>query len=207
MWFLTIQCGVLLFGLIPLVGVVLLERTPSNIVLYVLGAYLMLPSCSAAIYAFQVLSKDDSVGPWRTFLNGLRLNFKKVLGVFLGPAILVTILGMNIAYGRVLGTPDVLIWFSVGFLVLTALMSINILVINALFDFRIRDLVRLGLAYLTLSPVMTFGSIGLTVVAAWITYLTFDAVVVLFAVIFLYFIWLNSRNMVKDITERFVAQS
>lgn len=204
-WYLVVEGCFLLAALPGFVGILLLDRSPSNLPLYALCLVPVGPAFSAAISAMGARTREQDLSVWPRFWRAYAGNVRDVLFVWIPALAVATILGMNIAFGSAAGVDGFFIGASIVLLVFVALWSAHGLVIASQFRFRARDTFRLALYYLAAKPLVTLGALSYLVLAAAIVTFTSDWVLALLGVFFAAFARMNARPMVADITKRFVA--
>jgi hypothetical protein len=77
--------------------------------------------------------------------------------------------------------------------------------ITSLFTFRTVDIARLALLFLARTPAVTLGNACLVVLAALLTAITSEVVLILLASVFTLVFLLSSRRMITGIEEEFTA--
>jgi uncharacterized membrane protein YesL len=207
-WFVIVEICFLLAAAPGLIGILLLERAPSNLPLYALCLVPLGPAFSAAMSAMAAMAargRDEELSVWPRFWRAYVGNLRDVLFVWIPALVVATILGMNIAFGGVVGVDGFFIGASVVLLVFVALWSANGVVIASHFRFRARDTARLALYYLAAKPLVTLGTLSYLVLATAIVAFSSDWVLALLAVFFAAFARVVARPMIADITGRFVA--
>lgn len=204
-WFVIVEICFLLAAAPGFIGILLLERAPSNLPLYALCLVPVGPAFSAAMSAMAARGRDEELSVWPRFWRAYLGNLRDVLFVWIPALVVATILGMNIAFGGVVGVDGFFIGASVVLLVFVALWSANGVVIASHFRFRARDTARLALYYLAAKPLVTLGSLSYLVLATAIVAFSSDWVLALLAVFFAAFARVVARPMIADITARFVA--
>ena len=87
--------------------------------------------------------------------------------------------------------------------VLALLWGLNALVINALFSFRLRDVVRLAAHFLARRPLTTLKNLSLLVLVAGIVLVTSDGVLALLGSVLALTLLTTSDHIVSDVTKDF----
>ena len=204
-WFLLVEVCFLLAALPGFVGILLLDRSASNIPLYALCALPIAPAFSAAMSALAARSRADDLSVWPRYWRAYRQNVGDVLWVWVPTLAAACVLGITIAFGAAAGVDGFFVGAAAVFLVVLAVWSSHTLVIASLFRFRARDVARLALYYLAARPLVTIGALSYLVLAVAVVAFTTDVVLALTAVVFAAFSLVNARAMTADISERFVA--
>ncbi len=190
-------------ALFPLV---LLDRDPSNAPLWALCALPLGPAFSAALFALHHRRQDlTELTPARAFWRGYRLNVFAVLKVWVPWLAWLTLVGVNLAHFGAAGIPR---WWAVCLVLVAVVVSLaasNALVITSLFTFRGRDIARLALYFLVRRPGVTLGTACLLVVAAGITAVSSEAVLVLLGSVFALVLLRTCAPMIAEVRERFTA--
>jgi uncharacterized membrane protein YesL len=204
-WFVALEVLLVLTTAPGLAAVLLLDRDPSNIPLYALAAVPLGPAGAAAVFAWRVFLSERDPSPAGQFWRGYRLGWADALRVWVPALVALTVLGTNIAYRDAAGLSPALAVLQVVVAVVVLLWAIRTVVLTAAFSFRWRDAARLGVHTLVSRPLVTLGLVSLLVLAAGITVVTFDAVVVLLASVLSYLLVRNEEPVLADVRRRFVA--
>ncbi|GAA1371653.1 DUF624 domain-containing protein [Catellatospora chokoriensis] len=190
-------------GLVPLV---LLARDASNIPLFAACALPLGPAVAAALYALHHHRADlADLTPAAAFWRGYRLNLKPVLRVWAPLLLWLAVVAVNLAHLDAAAVPR---WWAALLVVLAvaaALWGTNLLVITALFDFRVRDAARLASYFLVRRPAVTLGNLSVLVAAAGLTVLLSEAVLTLSGSLLVYVLLRNCRPLVGQISREFIA--
>jgi uncharacterized membrane protein YesL len=187
-----------------LVLLVLLERDASNIPLAAVCALPLGPALAAALYAMHHRSRDlTELSPASAFWRGYRANARGALQIWVPWLALLTIIGVNLANFAAAAVPG---WWAV-LLVLIAvaatLWTADALVITSLFAFRVRDVARLSVYFLVRAPGVTVGLACLLFLAAGVTVVTSEAVLMLLGSVFAAAVVVTCRPMVAEIRREF----
>lgn len=186
------------------VGIIMLERTPSNIPLYALCALPVLLAFAATIVALAP-ADDGTLTAWRRFWTTWWRNLPDLLRLLVPALVAAAVLGLNVAFGPAAGIPPVFTVASVVLLVALAAWVVLAIVIANRFDFRTRDVARLAVSFLGARPLSTFGVLALLVLAAAVIGFGSDWVLALLGVFFAAFAAVVTRPVVDDVRERFTA--
>ena len=179
-WFLIVEAAFLSAALPGFVGIVLLDRSPSNIPLYALSLVPVAPAFSAAMSTIAARTREfGDLSVWPRYWRSWVANVKDVLVVWVPALVVATILGMNIAFGGAAGVDGFFLVASAVLLVAVALWSAHAVVIASFFRFRARDTARLALFYLVAKPLVTLGALGYLLIAAALVAFTSDWVLAL----------------------------
>jgi hypothetical protein len=203
----TMLAGELLFLLTAapgLVVLVLLDRGAGNLPLAVACAAPIGPAVSAVLHLLHQHPADlADLHPARVFWRGYRANLRGVLSIWLPLLAWLTVLAVNATY---LGAAGLSGWW-LGPLALVAVLALlwgaNALVITSLFAFRVRDVARLAGYYLTRTPSVPLGSLGLLAVAVCATALWSEAVLLLAVPVLALGLLVVSRPMIADLRKEF----
>jgi hypothetical protein len=204
-WLLVTELCFLLAALPGLVGILLLERSASNIPLYALCLVPLAPAFSAAISSLEYRPRADDLSVWRRFWVSYARNLFDVLLIWVPALLFATVLGITIAFGAASGVDGFFVGAAVVFLVVLAVWTSHGIVIASLFRFRARDRARLALYYLAAKPLVSLGALSYLVLAAALIAFTSDVVAALAAVLFAAVALVNAKAMILDIRERFVG--
>ena len=186
-----------------------LTPTFSNIGLYVLALIPSGPAISGLLYSMEKLVRTKELSPTADFFYGYRSNLK---GTFFTWTIILAVyfvLLIDLQYLRITVTPVNQMIFIV-LLVLTliwTMLSINMLMINARFTFRIRDLVKLSAFYQFTKFKETIGNILILFLVAFVTVFTTDFLVIFMASLIAMGMTYNSKAMLGHIESNFLKKT
>lgn len=204
-WFLVVGLAFLLAALPGLAGVLFLVRDPSNLPLYVLCTLPIVVAFSAAMATIRARLTDLDPVVWPRFWRAWRANLADVLKVWVPAVVVLVIVGYNLLFGAVLGTPTGVLILSGVLAVVLLLWGVNAVTIASFFRFRTRDVARLAVYYLFARPLVTLGVVGMLLAAGLVLYYTSEWVLALVVVVFAAGMVAVTRPMVSDIEARFVA--
>lgn len=202
-WLLVVEAAFLLACVPTVVGILFLEPHPSNIPLYALSLLPVGPAFSAAIATMR--KRDTDLVVWPRYWKSWVANVRDALWVWVPALVVLTILGMNIAFGEAAGVPGALVIISIVLAVMVLLWTVHALMIASLYNFRARDVARLGVYYLAAKPLVTLGVLSFLVLAVAAAYLVSPWVLVLTASIIAALLLTNARAMLLHIEDRFIA--
>ncbi|MBW9110322.1 glycosyltransferase [Microbacterium ureisolvens] len=194
----------LLLAILPTIGaVMLLDRDPSNLPLFVLALLPIVPALVAGVSALRDAARSDDLAPGRYFFRAYRRDLGATLAWAAPASFVLAILTFNLIHlddvdGGAALRPVVLL--------LAALIIVwagHMLVLTAGFRFRARDAARIALAEIVPRWSYSLGVLSLVVVAAFVVLLASEVVLllVLWAVVGL--LALMARPVFHDVTERF----
>jgi hypothetical protein len=185
---------------------ILLDRDASNAPLAAACALPLGPAFSAALYALARRRPDlADLRPAAAFWRGYRLNVRGVLRVWIPFLVVLTIVAVNLTHLGAAGVPT---WWAVllGLIAAVAVLwAANALVITSLFAFRAVDVARLAAYFLVHKGRVTLGNAGLLLVAAGVTVVSSEAVLMLLASLFASALLQTGRPMTTEVQERFTA--
>ncbi len=154
-----------------LLGLVALDRDPSNAPLAAACLLPVGPAVSAALYALRHRGRSlTELTPAAAFLRGYRANLLPVLAVWVPYLAWLGIVAVVLAHRGDAGIPT---WWSLLLVVLAVLATLwvaNALLICSLFTFRTRDLARLAGYFLLRTPSVPVGVAGLLALAGALAY-------------------------------------
>jgi uncharacterized membrane protein YesL len=189
-----------------LVPLFLLGRDPSNLPLVALCLVPVGPALSAVLYALRHRSSDlTDLRPAAAFWRGYRANVVGVLKLWVPLLLWLTIVSVNLANFGAAGLP---LWWAILMAVIAVvatLAGLNALVITSLFAFRARDVARLGLYFLVRTKAVALGNACLLLVAAAVTVLFSEVVLMLLGSVFALALLRNARPMILVTEKEFVA--
>lgn len=203
---LVVELLVLLTSLPGLVPLVLLAADSSNLPLAAACAIPVGPAISAALYALDRRSADiTDLRPAAAFWRGYRLNFLSSLKIWVPGLAWLTIIGLNLANFGAANVPGWWAGLLIAIAIAVALWIGNALVITSLFSFRTVDIARLAVLFLARTPAVTLGNACLVVLAALLTAVTSEVVLILLGSVFAFVYLLTSRRMITLVREEFTA--
>lgn len=202
-WLLVVEVAFVLASAPGIIGILFLAPHPSNLPLYALALLPMGPAFSAALSA--VRARDSELVVWPRYWKSWVANVRDALWVWVPALALLTILGMNIAFGEAAGVSGVLVIISIVLAVMVMLWTIHALVIASLYNFRARDIARLGVYYLAAKPLVTLGALSLVVLASALVFVVSPWLLVFAASVFASLLITNAKTMLQHIEERFIA--
>jgi len=182
-----------------------LEPTFSNITLYFLTLILTGPSISALFYSIGKLIREKELSPLRDFYHGYKVNFKDTMRFWLPLLFVLYILFVDLQYfnSNVTTLSHVLsVVFLIG-IIATMILMMNAFLINAGFNFRLKDICKLSVYYSFKKVKVTFGNIGIVIITLFLTTITSNFFIVFTASIVCYVFLLNSRDLLEDIKLNF----
>ncbi|UOE43461.1 DUF624 domain-containing protein [Agromyces larvae] len=204
-WVIVTEIAFLLAASPTIVGLVLLAPDPSNIPLYALVLVPVGPAFTAAIATFRARQRDDDLVVWPRFWRAWWRDLRDALFVWVPVVAVLTVLGMNIAFGGAVGAGGVFSVISIVLALLVAVAATHALVIVALFGFRTRDVARLSIYYLAAKPLVSLGVVSGLVLASALAWFTNPWVLALIASMLAALALANAKTMIQDVTERFTA--
>lgn len=186
LWLVVVQAALAVTLLPTAAAFILLERHPSNIVLYALFAIPVGPAIQAGMFALRRGESDGDARPWRRYWEGWRLGWRQSLAVWIPVVAFSTLILINAAYGPAAGVPQLFVTAGLILAGAAVVWSGAALTIVAAFNFRTRDLARVTLYAMGSRPLSTLGVLAMAFLAGVLVLLTFDAVLYLLAVLFCY---------------------
>ncbi|WCN79118.1 DUF624 domain-containing protein [Micromonospora sp. LH3U1] len=203
---LVVELLLLLTTLPALLPMLLLGRDPSNLPLVAAFLVPVGPAISAALYALRHQRPDlTDLRPAVLFWRGYRANLSSVLRVWVPTLLWLTVLAVNLAY---LGAVGLAGWWAVPLVLIgvgVTLCAANALVVTSLFDFRLRDVLRLAAHFLVRTPGVTLGNALLVAAAVGITAVFSEAVLAMLGSIAVLAFLRVSDPMIHLIRKEFTA--
>ncbi|MBP2708534.1 hypothetical protein JOL79_32665 [Microbispora sp. RL4-1S] len=189
-----------------LAGLVLLAHDAANIPLAAVCLLPAGPALSAALYALRHRRLDlADLRPAAAFWRGYAMNVRGVAKIWVPSLAWLTVVGINLAHLGAGGVPG---WWAMLLVVvgaLAVLWTANALVITSLFEFRGRDVARLAAYFLLRTPRVALVNACLLVVAAGVTLVATEAALALLASVFASLLLLNSRPLIAEVRDTFIA--
>ncbi|MFS0658496.1 DUF624 domain-containing protein [Niallia alba] len=181
----------------------------SNIALYALALIPSGPAISGLLYSMEKLVRTKELSPTADFFYGYRSNLKGTFYIWTIILAVFFVLLIDLQYLRMTVTPVNQIIFIV-VLILTliwTMLSINILIINAKYTFRLRDIVKLSAYYLFIKFKETIGNILILFLVGVATVMTTDFLVIFIASLIAMIMSFNSRAMLNHIESNFLKKA
>ena len=188
------------------VGMTLLGGHASNVLLLVWLQLPVAPALAAGLFSVRVWRKDGDTSPFALFLRGLRRNTLDVLRWWVPTLAVASVLAVNVVNADAVPGGSALRIWSLGLGLLLVLWSGHALLLSSHFSFRTRDTARIALYLVAAEWRTTVAFVSLLIVAAGVTYLASEAVLVLFAWAFISVLELISRPALAHIEERFTVR-
>lgn len=201
--------GLWLVGLCAptLIAAMSLAPVSANAPLLVAACLPVAPALASGLYAVRRWRAEGGAAPFALLLAGLRGTAMDVLRWWAPVLAVAALLTVNLI--RPPGGPIDLAVRAVSMLllVLLVLVSGHATVISSGFDFRTRDTVRIALYLLGADRQRTLAFVSLLIVAAGVTYLASEAVLLLLAWAFVSLAELLTRPTVTTLTTRFTTRA
>jgi len=185
-----------------------LVPTFSNIIIYFLALIPSGPAITALCYSMDKLVRTKELSPTRDFFYGYKTNIKGTFSVWLVILIVYFILLIDLQYFRNSPTEMGQILSIVIFVLslMWTIISLNAMIINSKFKFRIRDLFKLAVYYSFRKFKSTIGGVLILFIFGFLTTVTTDFLVIFVSSLIGYFMMLNSREILLDIQENFLQK-
>lgn len=203
-WFLALDVLLVLASAPTLVLWTVMSPGPMSSLLFVLGAFPLLPALAAGLYACRAWREERELTPARHVLKGYRLNAADSLKVGMPVLLVLALLAFNLtsagaAANRLL-TIVLLIASAASLLVLARVLSIV-----STFSFRVRDVFRLAAFTLLVKPLATLALLSLGVLVLGIVLLVGEFLLLFTASLLVFALWASERPVVQLLTEQFVS--
>lgn len=184
----------------------------SNILIYALALIPSGPAISGLLYSMEKLVRTKELSPTTDFFYGYRSNLKGTFFLWIIILAVFFVLFIDLQYLQYLQitiTPVNQIIFIVvlALTLIWTMLSINMLIINAKYTFRIRDLIKLSAYYLFIKWKETIGNILILFLTAVATVITTDFLIVFIASLLAWIMTFNSRELLKHIDRNFLKRS
>ncbi|ANC31387.1 hypothetical protein [Isoptericola dokdonensis] len=204
-WYATVGLLVAL-GCVPsLVALLMLDGSPGNVLVLPLCLAPAVPFVSAGLFTLHVRARAEEPAPARTFARGLRLNTSDVLLLVVPALVVLGIVATSVVHREAAGIGTVYVVVLLVVALLVVLWALQALVLASVFRFRVRDVARLALHYLTRRPGATVGLLALVVVAGGVVAVAGEVGLVVVGVAWLWFLLRVDAPVLADVTDRFVA--
>ncbi|TWD98858.1 uncharacterized protein DUF624 [Neobacillus bataviensis] len=204
-WLLMTNIYFVLCNVIFLFFFMTLEPTFSNITIYFIALILTGPSVSALFYSMGKLIREKELSPLRDFFHGYKINFKDTMRFWLPLLLVLYILFVDLQYFN--SNPSVLnhilsVVFFIGIIV-TLIFMMYAFLINAGFNFRLKDIWKLSIYYSFKKVKVTFGNISIVIITLFLTTITSNFFILFTASVVCYVFLLNSREVLEDLKLNF----
>ncbi|GAD33026.1 hypothetical protein MTS1_00370 [Microbacterium sp. TS-1] len=201
----VLEAQLLIASLPSVVAVMLLDRDPSNVPLFVLALLPLAPAFVAGVAA--AMAPHTDLSPGRHFLRAYRRDLVPTLRWAVPATAALAVLAFNLIHlDGVDGGAALRPLYSVlGLLVLV--WGGHMVVLTAGFDFRARDAIRVAVAQLASQWRFTLGVLSLLIVAVFLAIVVSEAAVLLLLWAFAGLLALMARPVVADTERRFTRRS
>lgn len=182
----------------------LVDASPANVPLAVGSAVFVGPALSAALFALGERARDDGLTPAAAFVRGYRMNFADVLKLWVPGLLVLAVLTYTILNITAAGVPAWWAGILIGIGVITLVWLVQSTVIASFFAFRTRDAGRLALYFIGRLPKVTLAVLSALVLAGAVVWLTSEAVLALFGVLWVGLLLRWEKPMLAEVRLRFV---
>ncbi|MDQ0230017.1 YesL family protein [Metabacillus malikii] len=180
----------------------------SNILIYFLALLPSGPAIAALIYSIEKLTRTKELSPTRDFFDGYKKNLKDTFKVWLPILFVYFILIVDLQYLRQ-STSDINQILSLVVFMLTlvwTILSINLLIINARYKFRLRDAIKLSIYYAFIKAKHSIGNLLILFITFYLSYVTTNFLILFTASTIAYFIMLNTKEILNDLETNFLEK-
>lgn len=193
-------------GLILLVA---LSPDPTNAPLVALSLLPAGPAFSALIFAWRASTGEEHLAPASSFWRGYRLNAVSTLRWWWLVLTVIGIIGINVAFLDAVippGLPLVLAGAAQGAVfLLVAVAALHAMVIDSLYNFRTRDILRLALRLVRFSPRATVGAAAIVIAGAGVVGVGSELALIALASVVAALVLQNAAALTADIEEKYIA--
>jgi hypothetical protein len=204
-WFLLVTVMLVVAALPSVVVMLLLDRSASNVPVFVLALVPLGPALSAGLYATRARSRDESLAPVAAFWRGYRLNWADVLRLWVPGLLVLGIIAFVLANAGTAGLGWVYMAVLAGLSVVVGVWTLHALAIASFFSFRTRDAARLALFYLGKLPAVSLGVVSLLIIAFGVTWFLSEGVMALLGAVWVWLWYRNDLRLLDDVERRFTA--
>lgn len=202
---LVLEVQLVLATLPTVVVVMLLDRDPSNLPLFVLALLPLAPALVAGVSAVRAATGADDLSPGRHFLRAYRRDLGATLAWAVPCSLVLAMLAFNLIHlddvdGGAAMRPAVLL--------LAALVIVwggHMIVLTAGFRFRTRDAARIALAQIVPGWGYSLGVLSLVLVTAFVVLIASEVILLLVLWAIVGLLALMARPVFAQVTERFTA--
>ena len=194
----------LLLATLPTVGaVLLLDRDPSNLPLFVLALLPVAPALVAGVSAVRAASRSGDLAPGRYFFRAYRRDLGATLVWAVPVSLVLAMLTFNLIHldavdGGAAMRPFVLFLAS-----LVIVWAGHMLILTAGFRFRTRDAARIALTQIVPRWGYSLGVLSLVLVAAFVVLIASEVMLLLFLWAVVGLLALMARPVFHHVTKRF----
>lgn len=208
-WLLVTNIYFVLANVIFIFFFMTLEPTFSNIILYFFALIPTGPAISALFYSMEKLVRTKELSPTADFFYGYKSNMKGTLSTWLFILVVFFVLVVDLQFlqNSISETSQVLSIILFIFTVIWAMLSLNILAINAKFKFRMRDILKLSIYYSFIKFKNSIGNLLILFIVGFLTTITIDFFIIFTSSIVAFFMMLNTKEVIKDIELNFLKTS
>ncbi|OYC95252.1 hypothetical protein [Microbacterium sp. Yaish 1] len=201
----VLEAQLLIASLPAIVAVMLLDRDPSNIPLFVVALLPVAPALVAGVAAAMVPRTDLS--PGRHFVRAYRRDFVPTLRWAVPATVALAVLAFNLIHldGVDGGAALRPLYGVLGLLILV--WGGHMVVLTAGFEFRARDAARIAVAQLASQWRFTLGVLSLLIVAVFLAIVVSEVAVLLFLWAFAGLLALMARPLMADTARRFTRRA
>lgn len=204
-WFLVVGLLQVLTTLPGTVPLLFLDRSPGNAPLVALCLLPVAPALSAGLFALRRRRDAEALQPAAAFWRGYRLGAADVIKLWAPALVLLTLLGINLAYLDATGVPAGYVGVAVVLGALALTWVLLAMVIATVYSFRTRDTARLAIYYLLRRPVVTLGVLGTVLLAGAVVLAASDAVLALLGWAFTWLLLRVTAPIVQDVGANYVT--
>lgn len=202
-WFAVIDLLLVVTSAPALVVWMLLAQDASNLPLYAASLVVVLPSVSAALWAWRAWTEDPDPVPLARFLRGYRLNLLDSLRIGVPGLAVLTVLATNISYGDAVGTGALNIAFTL-LAAMVAVLMMRALSITSALSFRYVDVLRLSIFTLLTMPLRTLALVSLGVLVVGISLFLGDFAFLFLASALTFVLHRSERPVIARLRAEFV---
>ncbi|WMM33137.1 YesL family protein [Shouchella clausii] len=206
-WFLLTNIYFILMNSVFLFFFMTLQPSFSNILLYFLALIPSGPAIAAMCYSMEKLVRTKELSPTRDFFEGYKKNLKDTFSIWLPMLVICFILLVDFHYFR--QSPSHISQIGsvilVVLLIMWTMVMLNVLVINARYKFRVRDLFRLSIYYGFTKVKQTTGNLLILFIVGVITASTTNFFILFTGSVIVFLIVLNMKAVFADIEDHFLV--
>jgi len=192
-----------------LVFLVTLSADPTNAPLLALCLLPVGPALSALVYAWRESHTEEHLEPARHFWRGYRQNAVGILRWWWLYVAVVAVLGINLAALDTVippGLPLLLAGIAqAGVFVGVTVVALHALLIASLYNFRTRDVLRLALSCVRISPRATIGVAAITIASAGVVAVGSEIALFALGSVLAALLLNNAQSLTIAIEEKYIA--
>lgn len=203
---LVLEAQLLLASLPTVVVILLLDRDPSNLPLFVLALLPLAPALVAGVAAVRAAARSDDLSPGRHFFRAYRRDLGATLRWAAPVHLVLALLTFNLVHLDAVDGGAAMRPLTLLVAALLVAWSGHMVVLTAGFRFRTRDAARVALTQIVPRWTFTLGVLALALVAAFVVMAASEVLLLLLLWAFTGLFALMARPVFDDVLQRFTIR-